>query len=1465
MPIFYNTSEPTPGNKNTITDIATNFGIRDFLLNKKLQPRYPQIPTNVNGSPKIGEPVLDTVVGTNSNTTPDFSPIEEYSANNAQDSFGRNTFRPNQGDNIFDPYVNIDYIQDINKPEFGNAEWPHGTQQYPESATDEVSKYGIIGKTNNAGYREFNTAKNEYLDASEQTNAQIQTESQITKQINGYLNEYGVLNLGQAGGVQAANVIGSLLNGQGLGFSNEGLVTNFDLRSSLAGRALGLAGVLNDTELGIIGAQQLAIALGNNAAFNIQQEILGSLNAGENILNLIKEGTSPVFRPNYKITVPGNTLGRVADYTSRILGFTLPKSYLQDEGSIFQYENGNSENIKRANAMLNNTGKGQIKALITNVNGSLLGIYGTDNPSLATFRSGYAAGYQNDRNVKSNDSNIYCFYDYDGSLINPLSITDDIIPDLSYKKNISNYGFKTPDETFTRPANSKIGYNNRQVNDVKFFWNSGEENSLNKIKEFDEIPSNTDNKKSLLRKTQILFNSAGNRNIVSVKGDTQLRDSTQISTANGNATSKGSAVLSKSQFTGNVFNGNGKNADDIFCRSWVATNRYDNIDKLIRKSGLYGNMPYRTNQFKSDLSVLDDNGFVKIVPYTSVEGQISEGRYVKGNVKKYMFSIENLAWYDNYENLPVGEQGPGDTTTGRKGRVMWFAPYDINFTENVSVQWESTNFIGRGEPIYTYNNTERTGTLSFSIITDHPTYANTFRNNDGPDDNYVASFFAGCLDPDDDLTNKFLTLGERSQIINKASEKIDNVTEKEAKNENIPQTFSIYFPNDNGTPEGGLDPIFNGVIVNGVNAKYESGLDYSGNKIDYNINSNGFQLGIGQYNKDKQTSENSWNDNTNFGLNGWKNNLKLPSGKEYLSGITTPDFFDDLSVYLRDVCKSCKIQLQGYASEQGRLEKNIILATKRGNTIKNFLVSKGIDGDKITVLTGNPAPGLGCGGSDPATEACKKSRRVNVIFTKDPDTSAEEVTPQQTTTPVVQEPVNTQNFNVKNKYYTELNFFDKLRKGRTDPVTGEFIDGDPFIFDKFRERIRYFHPAFHSTTPEGLNSRLTFLHQCTRQGATLENQGATNLAFGRAPVCILRIGDFYYTKIVIDSLSIDYEPLVWDLNPEGIGVQPMIAKVTLGIKFIGGSSLNGPLNKLQNALSFNYYANTEVYDPRADYIEIKDNVGTIKDGEKIASGYSETLIGTETSASSNNNAGGNQNTTQEIQANNTSNGPTPSQTGTTTEPKITGIQEFKLDSENSGGNISQFKIKLNSENIFDNNGNYVNNMDFNKLGEKIGDIQIDFNYSYKTNNSDESYQAPGIMQSLKFETEENIKKLFNDGLIFNINLNPDNEYNKVFNIYINVKATNYKSSKNLEPRVDIKYGNDNSVKLLKSEKETGEGISTNVDIARSIAEVNAKNNLITRLGLTELKGSTTIKSQETYKLQNGEFKVVIEIEFTPSN
>ena len=41
------------------------------------------------------------------------------------------------------------------------------------------------------------------------------------------------------------------------------------------------------------------------------------------------------------------------------------------------------------------------------------------------------------------------------------------------------------------------------------------------------------------------------------------------------------------------------------------------------------------------------------------------------------------------------------------------------------------------------------------------------------------------------------------------------------------------------------------------------------------------------------------------------------------------------------------------------------------------------------------------------------------------------------------------------------------------------------VYDSIKDRIKYFNPAFHSMTPEGLNARLTFLNQCVRPGETI--------------------------------------------------------------------------------------------------------------------------------------------------------------------------------------------------------------------------------------------------------------------------------------------------------------------------------------------------------------------------------------------
>ena len=150
----------------------------------------------------------------------------------------------------------------------------------------------------------------------------------------------------------------------------------------------------------------------------------------------------------------------------------------------------------------------------------------------------------------------------------------------------------------------------------------------------------------------------------------------------------------------------------------------------------------------------------------------------------------------------------------------------------------------------------------------------------------------------------------------------------------------------------------------------------------------------------------------------------------------------------------------------------------------------------------------------------------------------------------------------------ESEYFEAMEKG--DKIA---------LYKNLNERLDYFHPAFHSTTPEGFNGRLTFLLQCTRQGPSIQKttDSPSNMAFGRPPVCVLKIGDFYHTKVVIDSVNISYDDNLWDLNPEGIGIQPMIATVDLNMKMVGGSSLVEPISKLQNALSYHFFANTEVY------------------------------------------------------------------------------------------------------------------------------------------------------------------------------------------------------------------------------------------------------------------------------------------------
>ena len=51
----------------------------------------------------------------------------------------------------------------------------------------------------------------------------------------------------------------------------------------------------------------------------------------------------------------------------------------------------------------------------------------------------------------------------------------------------------------------------------------------------------------------------------------------------------------------------------------------------------------------------------------------------------------------------------------------------------------------------------------------------------------------------------------------------------------------------------------------------------------------------------------------------------------------------------------------------------------------------------------------------------------------------------------------------------------------------------------------------------------------------------------------------------------------------------MYAHISMTLTILGGQTLDGPSDRLQNANTFNFYANTGVYDDRSDRISVDSN------------------------------------------------------------------------------------------------------------------------------------------------------------------------------------------------------------------------------------------------------------------------------------
>jgi len=978
----------------------------------------------------------------------------------------------------------------------------------------------------------------------------------------------------------------------------------YDYKATILGRTLdtiansvGLGGVSqslgnigSESPIAQIGNSQLIKHLGYNAAFNTAQETLGHINL--NPLSVLMG--NDILIPSYQITIPKGQTTTTVDFLGKVLGFETPKSLLDGSSSIFASETPSMTNTDRINSMVLNTGKGQVLSLIANISQNKYKPTITDDRTRENITKGETG----------TDGELYLFDNGQGGIIDLLSTPPNTqlgvglaqigigdfengIPNVQqgsseyefeheYGKITSELGggfndsfddLTNKDYTFINTDASRDSNSIGEIATTKFTWTDDK----NKIGEELGVYNRSvmKNKKSLLYKTQALFNTNKTRNLITAKGDIQVKPSeieTSVQVGGTSFISKGSQVKTQAALEGNA-----STPEDVFCRVWTTFDRYNQVQDLQKNDGLNSNVGLRIAN-NAKFSVLDDNGFVKIAPYIT-------DKPTPDDPKRFMLSLENLAWYDKYQDLPDCEKGPGDPVTGTKGRIMWFPPYDIAFTDTTSVNWDSTNFIGRGEPVYTYNNTERSGTLSFKIIIDYAAYMNDLKSLNVDDDVY-ASIAAGCMDFDKE-TVKQLSKPEKDLIEVDNNQKPQEIV---AAPEGIePEPFSLYFPNDSSN----IPSDYEDGIVDENEITYSDGFTFEGCKGQSGPARAGSGCPCAQANR------------TDFGLNVQP--LKLPASEAYPSGQDFPNgwlgssYVNDLASFIVQYCPSCRIYIDGYASADGKQSSNQRLSDSRAKNIESMI-------GNALVAANDPLGGkrfgraaLGKGVADAEscpkiqdfkcairdkildvdTECKKKARKVTITFKKDAelDRQIQEAIKQK----LEDERIKGLSADIKSRFFSECHYFEKLQQE------------DKVVYDRISDKIRFFHPAFHSITPEGFNSRLNFLHQCTRQGPHIDKEGSDpkNLAFGRAPICILRLGDFYHTKIAIDSLDLSFDPLVWDLNPEGVGVQPMIANVNISFKFIGGSSLQGPINKLQNAVSFNYFANTGIYDTRADYIKLK--------------------------------------------------------------------------------------------------------------------------------------------------------------------------------------------------------------------------------------------------------------------------------------
>jgi outer membrane protein OmpA-like peptidoglycan-associated protein/uncharacterized protein YktA (UPF0223 family) len=1071
-----------------------------------------------------------------------------------------------------------------------------------------------------------------------------------------------------------------------------------------------------DSYIAKLGAIQLKKYFEDRIAYEITKSTIGSINldtlSDPFSASLLASGQQPFFIKNWKITVPEFPPAAALSFANRLTGTYFPVSFIP--GDYFE-ENDPQENVSPLLTTINNltggflgpilnkkrnpseifvanTGNGQRSALFASLDYNLYSpnynrgiIQGVTSAINNLFKGGgnkggYYVGNENAEPSQITSPDNEVAVDRFGKQQSTIVYGPSELSQL-YEGNESklNFGLKGDSYTDGGGIDGKFIWTSPKYKDNAGFKVGPGSQNYQRDNEFNVIESQYNQNLSteidykggsILDNTQRIVQSGDK-----VSGEKRLKHVgnaiNQVSKVFNDGykeITKGSQVIAYYDSTtdGNTIGTSGFEVGREYCRVFQKDTPYFTYADLQKTDGI------TISGRKFSNSVLDNTYNLNIAPLRG----IGSTNIMDGKVKKYMFSLENLAWRTSdqpgftYDDLATCERGPNG------GRIMWFPPYDITFSEDSKSNWNPTSFLGRPEPIYTYKNTTRSGSISWKIVVDTPAAMNTIiekqlANRSSKEVNSIIdSFFAGCVKYDIyDLAVKFNTIPTNQlytyqQLLNEPrltdtelgivmdeipvnkttitstdgdgkSNKGNNVSNEQkvsdpetlvSNNElDVYKGYGFYFENDipKGNPNTTASDSFDVYYTQYIALKNTTYVTKAPNKVFLKTSQTGGET------FDKTAIPTFFNDVIEGNFNSIKG-----------------DFMKKLDEILIAKKGKVTLTLEGSASSPNTVDYNQLLSQRRIDSVKKWFSkqifsdnTKGSDhlgkdliinslarGEKYII----PVSIKGQGSSVDCTIEPQENdingkvtsetkwysipamvcRRVAIIDIKaevlpepkvivpDEQTNNEDETTIDTSigqgTKVVQpvkpiappDPIKKVKDGISKKIlrylFSECDYFDVIK------------ESNPMVYDSIKEKIKYFNPAFHSMTPEGLNSRLTFLNQCMRPGQTIpvigadgkpKHNDALNTSFGAPPVLVLRIGDFYHTKIVPNSLGITYDPLLFDINPEGIGVQPMIAKVTLGFDFIGGQGLSGPIETLQNALSFNFYGNTEIYDDRSQTTE----------------------------------------------------------------------------------------------------------------------------------------------------------------------------------------------------------------------------------------------------------------------------------------